>query len=346
MRRHVVFVASLALAAGVGLQNRARAEPAVAKPLPLPDGNGGIGFDDLRFDPTLNRLLIPAGRSGNVDLIDPATGSITPITGFSRIAKYDEGHGQSVTSVDVGDGYLFATDRSALKLSVVDLQSKRIAIQVPLASPPDYLRYVAATREVWVTEPGNKRIEVFSLSKAAPPVPTHLAFIDTPGGPESLAIDNRRGRAYTHKWKTSTMAIDLKTHSIAATWPAGCDAPRGIWIDSPRGFLLIGCEDGTATVLDVDGGGKVLSKVQNGKGVDIIAYDAKRAHLYLPGDESATMAIIGVSAKGALSVLGTLPTVKDAHCVTTDESGNAYVCDPNRGQLLVIHDPYPASSNR
>src|SRR5690348_1744061 len=90
----------------------ARSTPTVT-PLPLPDGKPGIGFDDLRFDATLGRLLIPAGRSGNVDLIDPATRAITPIGGFSKIARYDAGHGQSVTSVDAGAGWLFATDRTA-----------------------------------------------------------------------------------------------------------------------------------------------------------------------------------------------------------------------------------------
>ncbi|MDB4971129.1 MAG: hypothetical protein JWN44_6818 [Myxococcales bacterium] len=313
------------------------------KPLPLPDGNGGIGFDDLRFDTTLERVLVPAGRTGNVDLIDPANGAATTIAGFTKVARYDSGHGQSVTSVDVGEGYLFATDRDALRLAVVDLATRKIAIQVPLASAPDYVRYVAATRELWVTQPGKKRIEVFSLSKATPPVPTHAAFIDTPGGPESLAIDGKRGRAYTHKWKQSTMAIDLKTRAITSTWSAGCGDPRGIWIDEARGFLLVGCEDGTATVLDVAHDGKLLSTARSGSGVDIIAYDAARAHLYLPGDESATMAILGVSAKGVLTILGVAPTVKDAHCVTADDRGNAYVCDPHHGQLLVIHDPYPPS---
>jgi hypothetical protein len=317
----------------------------IAKPLALPDGRGGIGFDDLRYDPGSSLLLIPAGRTGNVDLIDPATGAVTPISGFTKMARYDEGHGQSVTSVDVGEGYLFATDRNALKLAVVDPKTRKIALQVALASAPDYVRYVGPTREVWVTEPGKKRIEIFTLGKATPPVPTHAGFIDTPGGPESLAIDPRRGRAYTHKWKGSTMAIDLKTHAIVATWAAGCGDPRGIWIDAPRGFLLVGCEDGTAAVLDVDHDGRVLSTVKSGSGVDIIAYDATRAHLYLPGDESATMAIIGVSAKGVLSILGVVPTVKDAHCVTTDEHGRAYVCDPRAGQLLIVRDGYPASGS-
>lgn len=311
------------------------------KPLPLPDGKAGIGFDDLRYDAALGRLVIPAGRTGNVDLIDPQSLAITPIGGFSKIARYDAGHGQSVTSVDVGGGFLFATDRTARSLAVVDLKAGRIVARAALAGTPDYVRFVAATREVWVTEPGKHGIEVFSLGAATPPQPTHAAFIDTPGGPESLVVDGARGRAYTHKWKKETMAIDPKTRAVVATWPAGCGDPRGIALDERRGFLLIGCDDGTATVLDVAHGGKLLSTAKSGSGVDIIAYDAGRAHLYLPGDESATVAILGLSAAGALTVLGTAPTVKEAHCVTTDERGNAYVCDPQHGQLLVVHDPYP-----
>src|SRR6267142_3892860 len=42
-------------------------------PVELPAGGPGIGFDDLRFSAALKRLLVPAGRSGNLDLIDPAT---------------------------------------------------------------------------------------------------------------------------------------------------------------------------------------------------------------------------------------------------------------------------------
>ena len=337
MRRlGLVMVLGLAVAAAA----RAQSAPTV-EPLPLPDGQGGIGFDDLRFDRALGRLLIPAGRTGNVDLIDPATRAVTPIPGFSKLARYDAGHGQSVTSVDVGDGWLFATDRTALSLAVVDPKARRIVARAPLASAPDYVRFVAATHEVWVTEPGKQRIEVFSLGKGSPPAPKHAAFIAVAGGPESLVVDGMRGRAYTHKWKKETMAIDLKGRAVVATWQTGCAGPRGIALDGPRGLVLVGCEDGTATVLDVAHEGKLISTAKSGSGVDIIAFDPGRRHLYLPGDESATMAIFGVDAAGTLSLLGTAPTAKDAHCVTTDERGNAYVCDPEGGRLLVVHDPYP-----
>ncbi len=336
MTRASTVLLAMALAA------TAHAEPA-ARTVALPDGKGGIGFDDLRFDAALGRLLIPAGRTGNVDLIDPDSGAVTPIGGFSKIARYDAGHGQSVTSVDAGGGWLFATDRTALSLAVVDAKTRTVVARARLGGTPDYVRFVAPTREVWVTEPGKHGIEVFALGAATPPQPTHAAFIETPGGPESLVVDAARGRAYTHKWKQQTMAIDLKSHAVVATWAAGCGDPRGIALDAKRGFLLIGCEDGTATLLDVAHGGKLVSTVKSGSGVDIIAYDAGRAHLYLPGDESATLAIIGVAATGALRVLGTAPTVKEAHCVASDDRGNAWVCDPQHGQLLVVHDAFPAT---
>jgi hypothetical protein len=41
------------------------------------------------------------------------------------------------------------------------------------------------------------------------------------------------------------------------------------------------------------------------------------------------MTIFGVAANGA-------------HCVVTDGK-DAYVCDPRRGRILVVHDSYPAA---
>jgi hypothetical protein len=306
----------------------------------LPDGAQGIGFDDLRFDPALGLVLAPAGGTGNLDLVDPKTGAVTPIAGFSRAGGGGNGHGHGVTSVDAGEGWLFATDRTARALLVIDPRAHKIVGRAQLAGGPDYVRYVAATRELWVTQPGEARIEVFALSAEKPPAPAHAAFIPIRGGPESLVIDGKRGRAYTHRWKRDTLAVDVRARKIVATWTAGCGAPRGIALDEARGLLLVGCDGGEATVLDVDHDGKLLSTAKSGRGVDIIAYDAGRRHFYLPGEESATLAILAVSERGALTVLGTQPTVAGAHCATTDGAGNVYVCDPTRGRLLVIRDPY------
>src|SRR6516165_2537707 len=85
--------------------------PPGATVVPLPDGRPGIGFDDLRFSPTY-RILAPGGRSGKLDLVDPATLSVTAIDSFSMAPLYFGGHDQGATSVDVGGGFLFVTDRT------------------------------------------------------------------------------------------------------------------------------------------------------------------------------------------------------------------------------------------
>src|SRR5713226_1443518 len=136
-------------------------------PLALPGGEGGIGFDDMGFAPSIHKVLVPAGRSGNLDLIDPDTKQVTAISGFSRRASFGGGHGQGVTSADEGRGLLFATDRDAKQLNVVDPKTQSVIARAPLASGPDYVRYVSTSGEVWVTEPSAARIEVFLCRGAA-----------------------------------------------------------------------------------------------------------------------------------------------------------------------------------
>ncbi len=315
-----------------------------SREVPLPGGTGEIGFDDLQFSAALNRVLIPAGRTGQLDLVDPATLAVTSIGGFSsdKPGSKGGGHGEGITSVDTGKSVLYVTDRTALTLNVIDPKAGKIVSSAKLASGPDYVRYVAPTNEVWVTEPDADRIEVFSLSDNPGAPPAHAAFIAVKGGPESLVIDQQRGRAYTHLWKAKTVCIDLKSHAVIAEWENTCEGSRGAALEEPSGVLFVGCSEGKAVSLDVANGGKILSSLTTPvSGVDIIAFNSKLGHLYLPGAKSATMAIIKVSEKGKkLELLGTVPTAQRAHCVTTDQQQTAFVCDPPNGKILAIKDPY------
>lgn len=320
----------------------AKADPSNIQPtpVPLPGGAGGIGFDDLGYAAQLGQVLVPAGRTGNLDLVDPKILTITTIAGFSAQERFGSGHGDGTTSVDAGRGLLFATDRSKMLLDVVDPAAKTIIGSASVSSAPDYIRYVALTNELWITEPDNEQIEVFTLPTGKTPMPVHSAFIAVKGGPESLVIDGTRGRAYTHLWVGTTVAIDLKTHAIVGQWPNGCRDSRGIALDEKQGFLFAGCSEGKAVVLDVKADGRQLSSLNVGSGVDVISYNSTLNHLYLPGASSATMGILAVSANGKLSLLGTADTASGAHCVTADDLGNAWVCDPDHGQLLLIKDPF------
>src|SRR6266498_3799332 len=131
--------------------------------LDLPGGSPGIGFDDLRYSPRLHRVLVPAGRSGNLDLVDPDTYAVQTIGGFSTQATSDPGeHDFGVTSVDDTGSALAVTDRTTRNLALVDPDTASVTATADLGSSPDYVRWVEATRELWVTQPGAERIEVFA----------------------------------------------------------------------------------------------------------------------------------------------------------------------------------------
>ncbi len=320
----------------------AKADPSHIQPtpIPLPNGAGGIGFDDLGYSAQLGQVLVPAGRTGNLDLIDPKTLAVTTISGFNAQNSFGGGHGEGTTSVDFGRGLLFATDRSKMQVDVIDPTTKTILSTAPVSSNPDYIRYVDLTGELWITEPDKEQIEVFTLSQDKTAAPVHSALIVVKGGPESLVIDGTRGRAYSHLWVSATVAVDLKTRTIVAQWPNGCADSRGIALDEKQGFLFSGCSEGKAVVLDVKTDGHQLSSLNFGAGVDVISYNPTLKHLYVPGASSATMGILDVSLDGKLSLLGTADTTSGAHCVTADALGNAWVCDPDHGQLLLVKDPF------
>jgi DNA-binding beta-propeller fold protein YncE len=305
----------------------------------IPGGESGIGFDDLGYSRTLGKLLVPAGRTGKLVLVDPATGKVVSIPGFSTREDFSGGHDDGITSVAEGAGLLFVTDRTSQQLSIVDPATQTIVAQSSLGASPDYVRWLESARELWVTEPDSERIEVYRLETGTPPHAVRVATIEVPEGPESLILDPKRGRAYTHL-SSRTAAIDLRSRAIAATWSNGCAGATGIALDSRRGFLFVACEEGGVKVLDA-ATGKRLGSVKLGGGIDIISYNADLGHLYAPSAETKSLAILGVSPKGALSLLGTFPGTADSHCVAA--GGKVYVADPERGRLVVVTDPYPAS---
>lgn len=113
------------------------------------------------------------------------------------------------------------------------------------------LRWVAPLHEAWVTEPGERLIEIFRLEGKSTPTLIHTGFIQVPDGPESLEIDPARRRAYANTWHDATVAIDLDSRLIVARWTNGCEGARGLTLDAEHGFAFVGCEEGRAVALDV-----------------------------------------------------------------------------------------------
>jgi hypothetical protein len=302
----------------------------------IPDGEGGIGFDDLFFSAELNKVLVPAGHTGKLYLFDPTNFAMTSIGGFSSSAVFQNGREIGISSADEGEGYIFAADHGRHQLIAIDLKSGAEAASANLEDA-DYVRYMGINHEVWVTDPHDKRIAVFKFSGGSHPALKLTVFIIAPNGPESLIIDHTRGRAYTN-FGTNAAAIDLISHAIVSAWPNECTKSRGDALDEQRGFLFVSCAEGKAVVFDLNHGNKEISNLITDPGPDVISYNTKLSHLYFTSSKNATLSVLGVSAQGQLSLLGKSQADQRAHCVVSDDQNNIWVCDPPRGQLLRFKD--------
>ncbi len=302
--------------------------------IPIPGGTHGIGFDDMDYVPELGQVVVPAGQTGALALIDPRRHALTLIPGITTPQRTARGHGEGTTSAAYAWGFLFASDRDTHQVVIVDPHGNRVLDRVALSAGPDYLRYDPVVRELWVTEPAAQQIEIFGVDFAPAPTLHRVGTIRIPGGPESLVIDAHRGLAYTNLWKRETVVIDVASRRVQARWRNGCQGSRGLAWNAASRFLFVGCAEGQVSVLDAGHGGRVLATARTGRGVDIIAYDASRQRLYAPGARSATMTTLHVAANGQLTLEGVYRTALGAHCVASDQAGQAFVCDPRHGRVL------------
>ncbi|MDE2155940.1 MAG: hypothetical protein KGJ32_08645 [Xanthomonadaceae bacterium] len=303
----------------------------------MPGGVHGIGFDDIGYAQRLDRITIPAGTTGNLVLMDPATHALTVIPDVSATAKV-QSFREGTTSAMYAEGYLFASDHDPTEIVTIDPKTHALLGRTQLESGPDYVRYVARTHEIWVTEPGKAQIQVFRLSVDSGPVLTPETVIRVPGGPESLEIDDQRNRAYSNLWKNKTVEIALTTHKVLAEWPNTCKGSNGLAIDEASSHVFVACGEGKVVTLAPAENGKVIASAPAGAGIDIIGYSPKLHHLYVPGARAATLTIFDVAASGALKPVAEYKTAQHAHCVAGDNDGHVFVCDPRAGAILEIDD--------
>ncbi len=287
-----------------------------------------IGFDDLVFSPEIHKVLVPAGKTGKIYLIDPVSSEISSLGKLGEVSSADEGY-----------GYLFAVDHSTQELKVLDVNTGLVVAGAKLSADADFVRYVGFSREVWVTEPHKNQLEIFKLEFLAdlPPLLHLIKLIQVNHGPESLVIDHRRGNAYSNLGEV-TAGIDLVSHHIVDKWVNGCEKPRGNALDDQRGLLFVSCAEGKVMVFDLNEQHKKIGSLTVDPGVDVIGYNPRLSHLYVTSSKNATLSVLEVSVQGDLSLLSVSLAVERGHCVVGDDQGNIWVCDPQHVQLLRYKD--------
>jgi DNA-binding beta-propeller fold protein YncE len=312
-----------------------------AESIALP-GGPPVRMDYLTADLAHGRIWVPAGNTGNVDVVDIGTGKVTPIGGFPT-GSYRRPGGLGVvqtgpSSAAVGDGVVWIGNRGDQSVCGFDARTLARGACRKLPSMPDGVAYVAATHEVWVTTPRNRTVTILPVSKPEPGEPSSIK-ID--GDPEGLAVDQTRGLFYTNlEDHDRTLAIDAKTRQVVASFPTGCGqaGPRGLALDAERRLLFAACTNG-AVVLDLAHDGKQVGRLETGLGVDNIDYAAKPGLLLVAAGGDATLTFARVGKSGALTKVSSAATAKGARCVVAGADGTGYAADSAGGRLIVVRPP-------
>jgi len=340
-------------------------------PLPF---NIPISFDDFTYDSQHRRVIIPAGETGQIALIDPTNMETEFVSGSSRQAD-SPNLITGTSSAIVAGNYLYALDPETMSIQTIKLGTGSLIASTQVQGTPDYIRFVSATGELWVTEKGLHQIEIFSVSGDDPPELESTGTISIPNGPEALVIDDHRGLAFTNRPDQSlTDVIQVMTHTVIAQWGSGCSSARGMAVDEDEGYLFVACEEGKLVMMDINNDGYQITSQNYGGELDFVAYNSLLHHVYLPSSASGVVAIFQLqklpvnpeptnapeitpevnptAAAGAapqtgfktsLLLLGTADTNVNSKCVTSDEYNNIWVCDPDHGQVFIIHDDFPDS---
>ena len=302
--------------------------------------DAGIGMDYIIFDPATHSVWVPAGNTGAVDVVDPATGKVRQITGFptAEMGTGDRKRVVGPSSVTIGSGVIYIGNRGDSTVCAVDPKTLVRGTCHKVDSMPDGLAYVAGTKEVWVTTPRDKSIRILDAATL-----NEKAKLTFEGNPEGFAVDGKRGRFYTNmEDKDLTLAIDLTTHKTVGTWKSTCgaDGPHGLRVDEKAGHLFIACSTRTE-VMDVGHEGAVLSSIDTGDGVDDLDFAPATHTVYVGAAKAGLLTVAHVDAKGILSIIAKVPVHTGARNPAVTSDGTVYLAHSGLGKLsdLVVAAP-------
>jgi len=314
----------------------------IVRNLPLPDGGtGDASMDYITYDSATNSVWVPGGNTGAVDVVDAATDKVRQIPGFPTKAVEGRGGAKRIlgpTAVSVGEGVVYIGNRGDSTVCAFNATSLEKVNCGTLDSTPDGVVYVAPTKEVWVTTPGDKSVRVLDAKTLE-----QKAKLTYEGNPEGYAVDAKRGRFYTNmEDKDQTLAIDLKTHKTLFTWMPSCgkEGPHGLGLDAAAGHLFIACST-LAEVMDVGKDGSILSKIDTGDGVDDLHYEPATHMLYVGAARDAKLTIARADSQGKLTTVAQVPTPMGARNATVSKNGTVFLAHGGGTKLaaLVVVSP-------
>jgi YVTN family beta-propeller protein len=313
-------VSGIATLLGVAIAGVAGAQQATAGyhvTQRIPVGGEG-GWDYIAVDTARARLFV--SRSDRVMVVDQASGKVLgEITGLNR------GHG---VAFDYATNHGFATSGADSTVTMFDLGTLAVLKRTIAAIDDDAVLYDPVSRRVF-TMNGDAN----SASVIDPATGDKVGDIPLGGKPE-FGVTDRAGKVYINlEDKGEVVEIDPVAMKVVRRWSiAPCEEPSGLAIDVTHRRLFSVCGNKLMAVSDA-AGGKLITTLPIGAGVDAAAYDPVTGNVFASNGEG-TMTVVHQETPDTYRVVSTVQTMPGARTMALDpKSHRLYTVSAKMGPM-------------
>lgn len=282
-------------------------------------------FDHLGIDQKGGRLFVAAESAHQVLVFDLNSGKY-----LRSIADIQIPHAIFVRE-DLNR--IFITDGGAGALKIYNGKTYALLTSIPLKLDADSIGYDPATHLLYIDNGGGDAHETFSMLSAVDTTrDAKAADVKIDGDTlEAMAIDHSSGKIYVNNpAKNAVTVLDLKNHSILASWPVMLGKRNvAMALDEAGHRLFVAERSGSISVFDTVSG-KELTSVPIGKGVDDLAFDPATKRIYAPCGGDGLIYIYQQSSNDQYTLLGKVPS---------GPGGKNALLDKSQGRYFVIVPP-------
>lgn len=319
LRSRFVLLSGCLLALGLSIRpaySQQALQPAARFPMPASIQGR---FDHLGIDQKGGRLFVAAETAHQVLVFDLNSGKyLRSIPGI-----------QIPHAIFVREDLdrIFITDGGAGALKVYDGKTYALLKTIPLKLDADSIGYDPETHQLYIDNGGGDAHETFSMFSAVDTTRNaKVADIKIDGDTlEAMAIDHSSGRIYVNNpAKNAVTVLDLKNHSILASWPVTLGKRNvAMALDEAGHRLFVAERSGSISVFDT-ASGKELTSVPIGKGVDDLAFDPEAKRIYAPCGGDGLIYVYQQSGNDQYTLLGKIPSAPGGKNALLDQAQKRY----------------------
>ncbi|HEY2581830.1 MAG TPA: hypothetical protein VGI43_08490 [Mucilaginibacter sp.] len=300
MKKSVVIIALLWIAAFISVDAQNKPDYSIAKTFHIKSGGG---YDYLTVDSASDNLYISHGSQVNV--LNKMTGDSIAV-----ISTKNDAHGITLVHA-LGKGYI--SNGSANSVLVFDLKTNKVLRHVSTGKLTDRIFYDDFSKKVISCNGKSKNLTVID-----PATDRAVATIQLTGWPET-AVSDGAGKIYVNNTEKSEIdVIDAVTYKILKTWPVAPGiSPTGLAIDRQNMLLFSGCNNKMLVVMNARNG-KIVNNIPIDEECDAVDFDVKLKTVYA-SNGVGTLSIIKEVPGGSFLYIVDLKTQRGARTMAIDQ---------------------------